>query len=152
MIKKLLLAILIMMPASGLLAQDNPSFDKALSDSLGGDDYGMKQYVLVILKTGTNKTEDKNLRDSLFRGHMNNINKLASEGKLVVAGPLMKNEKGYRGIFIINVPSIAEAEKLVLTDPAVQAKIFEMELYLWYGSAALPKYLDFHSRIEKKKP
>src|SRR5690349_107148 len=72
---------------------DNSKYDKALAESLGGDDYGMKRYVFVILKTGDNKTADKETTDSLFKGHMANINRLAQNGKLVVAGPLAKNEK-----------------------------------------------------------
>ena len=31
-------------------AQSNSKFNKALADSLGADEYGMKKYVLVILK------------------------------------------------------------------------------------------------------
>lgn len=33
----------------------NSNYNKALADSSGADDYGMKMYVLVILKSGTNK-------------------------------------------------------------------------------------------------
>lgn len=130
----------------------NPKYDKALADSLGGDEYGMKQYVLVILKTGTYKTDNKDTVNFLFRGHMANIEKLATEGKLVVAGPLMKNEKSYRGIFIFNAKTIEEATTLLSTDPAIKAKLLDAELYLWYGSAALPVYLESHEKIEKKKP
>jgi hypothetical protein len=32
----------------------NTKYDKALAEKLGGDDYGMKSYFLVILKTGSN--------------------------------------------------------------------------------------------------
>jgi len=130
---------------------ENPKYDKALADSLGGDEYGMKPYVLVILKSGTNKTADKATVDSLFNGHMANINRLVGEGLLVVAGPLQKNEKSYRGIFILNVKTIDEANKLVRTDPAIQAKLLDTELYVWYGSAALPLYLKSHELVEKKK-
>lgn len=129
---------------------DNSNYDKLLADSLGGDDYGMKQYVLVILKTGTATINDKSVTDSLFRGHMKNINRLAKEGKLVVAGPLQKNEKSYRGIFILNVKTIEEAKELLQTDPAVKADLLGSELYGWYGSAALPMYLNYHDRVEKK--
>lgn len=124
-------------------------YDEKLAKSLGADDYGMKKYVLAILKSGENKTTDKKITDSLFRGHMDNIIRLSNEGKLTVAGPLGKNDKGYRGIFIFNVATIEEARALVATDPAVQAKVFEIELYQWYGSAALPVYLDTHKKIEK---
>lgn len=118
---------------------------------MGGDEYGMKQYVLVILKTGTSTVKDKSITDSLFRGHMQNINALAKAGKLVVAGPLQKNEKAYRGIFILNVKSIAEAKALLDTDPAIRAKLLDSELFGWHGSAALPMYLDFHDKVEKRK-
>lgn len=54
----------------------NPHYDKALAEKLGGDDYGMKSYFLVMLKTGVNKTTDKELINGSFKGHMNNINRL----------------------------------------------------------------------------
>src|SRR5215217_6529918 len=91
----------------------NLKYDKALADSLGADEYGMKMYVLVILKSGTNKIEDKSRLDNLFSGHMQNIKRLAKEGKLVVAGPLEENAKTYRGIFILNVKTIEEAKALL---------------------------------------
>ncbi|WP_276498246.1 YciI family protein [Pontibacter litorisediminis] len=130
----------------------NPSYDKALADSLGADAYGMKQYVLAILKTGSNTTTDKEKLNAYFRGHMENIGKLAKEGKLIVAGPLGKNDKNYRGIFILDAKTVEEARKMVETDPAVAAKVFDVELYPWYGSAALPVYLETHSKIEQQKP
>lgn len=131
-------------------SQSNPKYDKALADSLGADDYGMKMYVLVILKTGPAKIEKKETVDSLFAGHMANIGKLASEGKLVVAGPLGKNDKNYRGIFILNVKTFEEAKLLLEGDPAVKEKLLEAELFNWYGSAALPKYLEYHEKVGKK--
>lgn len=134
-----------------LMAQkDNPNYNKALADSLGSDDYGMKMYVLVLLKTGPSSF-DKKTTDSLFAGHMANIGRLADEGKLVVAGPLKKNDKNYRGIFIFNVKTIEEAAQLLLTDPAVKEKVLDAELYQWYGSAALPMYLPYHTRVGKKE-
>lgn len=151
---KHLLALLILC-CFGFSAQaqsSNPNYNKALADSLGADAYGMKQYVLVILKTGTNTTTDKEKLNAYFRGHMENIGRLAKEGKLVVAGPLGKNERNYRGIFILDAKTVEEAQKMVETDPAVKAKVFEVELYPWYGSAALPVYLETHSKIEKEKP
>lgn len=130
---------------------ENAKYDKVLAESLGGDEYGMKMYVLAILKTGTNKIENKETLNELFKGHMDNINRLATEGKLIVAGPLKKNDKNYRGIFILNVKTIEEANALLLTDPAIKEKLFEVEVFEWYGSAALPEYLKIHEKIEKKK-
>lgn len=121
-----------------------------MADSLGADDYGMKMYVFVILKTGP-VSVDKAITDSLFRGHMENIGRLAASGKLLVAGPMKKNNKNYRGIFILNAANIEEAEELLETDPAVKAKLLDAELFQWYGSAALAKYLPYHDLVQKKK-
>lgn len=130
----------------------NPKYDSTLAKSLGADDYGMKSYTLVILKTGTNKTTDKAVLDRCFRGHFENINKLVEQKKLIVAGPLGKNEKTYRGIFILNAANFEEANEMLKGDPTIAEKILEAELYNWYGSAALPVYLDASDKIWKAKP
>jgi uncharacterized protein YciI len=111
----------------------------------------MKSYVLVILKTGPadSRITEKNLRDSLFKGHFSNMKALADAGKLVVAGPIGKNDKTYRGIFIFNVPTVEEAMKLAETDPAIKAGIFDVDLFPWYGSAALPMYLYYTDKVAK---
>jgi uncharacterized protein YciI len=148
---RLLVFLLVSVCLSASGQTENPRYDTLLADSLGGDDYGMKTYIFVILKTGPNKIEDKKVLDSLFKGHMENIGRLASNGQLIVAGPLGKNDKTYRGIFILNVKSIEEANALLETDPTIKNKVLEAEIYKWYGSAALPTYLPYHEKIEKKK-
>ncbi|WP_395627450.1 YciI family protein [Daejeonella sp.] len=131
----------------------NPNYEKTLAKKLGGDDYGMKSYFLVILKTGTNTTTDKERIAESFRGHMDNINRLAKEGKLVVAGPLGENENKYRGIFILNnLKSLEEAKELLQTDLAIKNRLLDYEIFTWYGSAALPEYLPFIDKIWRSKP
>lgn len=151
-LKKITLLALVLFLSQHMMAQkDNPAYDKALADSLGGDDYGMKQYTLVILKTGPAKIESKEIVDSLFKGHMQNIQRMAAAGKLMVAGPIKKNDKAYRGIFILNVKTPEEANELLAKDPAIKEKLLEAELFQWFGSSALPMYLPFHNKVEKKK-
>lgn len=131
----------------------NPRFDKDLAEKLGADDYGMKSYYLVILKTGTNKTDDKNLINDSFNGHMENINRMVEEKKLVVAGPLAKNELNYRGIFIFhNISTISELTDLLQTDLAIKNGFLHYEILSWYGSAALPEYLPVSEKIWKINP
>ncbi len=131
----------------------NPNYDKALAEKLGGDDYGMKSYFLIILKTGTNITADKESINQSFKGHLENIHKLVKENKLIVAGPLGKNENNYRGIFILNnIHSIEDAKELLLTDPAIKNGLLDYEIFTWYGSAALPEYLPISDKIWKLKP
>lgn len=131
----------------------NPKYDKTLADKLGGDDYGMKSYYLIILKTGTNTTTDKVLINESFKEHLTNINRLVEEGRLIVAGPMGKNESNYRGIFILNnLKSIDEAKELLQTDLAIQNGLLDYEIFTWYGSAAIPEYLPFSDKIWKLKP
>ena len=132
------------------LAQNKPVYDSILAKKLGADDYGMKHYVFCILKTGPSNITDKAKKDSLFAGHMKNINRLAEEGKLAVAGPFMKKDRQYRGIYIFNVATIKEAEELTMTDPAIKAGVFIVELTEWYGSASLMETPELHKKIQKK--
>lgn len=132
--------------------ETNPNYDAELAKKLGADEYGMKNYVLVILKTGENKTTDKQELNKLFRGHMENIQRLVKEGKLIVAGPFGENKLTWRGLFIFDVQTVEEARKLVQTDPAIKAKLFDVDLVPWYGSAALPAYLPASDKIWKANP
>lgn len=148
---KNILLLLFTLWFSSASAQEENSYDEKLANELGADEYGMKTYVFCILKTGSNTTATPEEQSKLFKGHMDNIIKLSNEGKLSVAGPFMKNDKNYRGIFIFNVSTLEEAKKLVESDPAVQAKIFEAELTLWYSSAALQEVGKIHQKIAKNK-
>jgi uncharacterized protein YciI len=144
-----LLAVILSVTAS-MAQKTNPNYDSDLATKLGADDYGMKKYIFVILKTGSNESKDKILKDSCFAGHFNNINRLVVERKLIVAGPIFKNEKSYRGIFILDVSTLEEANIILETDPAIKAKFLEPEVYEWYGSAALPEYLEASDKVWKE--
>jgi uncharacterized protein len=149
--KSLILFFLLTLCAITSMAQ-NTSYDSLLARQLGADDYGMKQYRLVLLKTGPFVPPRQSLKDSLFRGHMENINRLAKAGKLIVAGPMQKNDRSYRGLFIIDSKTEEEAKEMLRADPAIAAGVFDYELFGWYGSAALGTYLENHERISKIKP
>ncbi|MHA6696878.1 YciI family protein [Chryseobacterium sp. A301] len=133
----------------------NPNFDQKLADSLGADDYGMKSYILVILKTGPKDKEltDPVQRAELFKGHFANINALADSGKLVIAGPFSTaNTRKYRGIFLLNCKTEEEAKELLKGDPTLSEGIFEAEILPWYGSAAIGTHLKIHKKIAKQNP
>lgn len=128
------------------------AYDADLAKRLGADERGMKMYVLCILKTGPKDAEIQgDARKEIFAGHFANIGKLADEGKLAVAGPFGKNDRAYRGLYIFNVATIEEAEKLVMLDPAVKAGVFVPDLTPWYGTAAMMVVSDTHKKIEKPK-
>ena len=128
-------------------------YDAELAKKLGGNHNGMKSYVLCILKTGPKDAAVQGKeRDDIFAGHMANIGRLVEEGKLAVAGPFGKNDKNYRGLYVFNVTTVEEAEKLVISDPAVKSGVLVAEMTPWYASASLMATPDIHKRIMKPKP
>lgn len=141
-----------MLAISSFCQNANKSYDAGLATALNADDYGMKNYTLVILKTGTNTNTNKAYRDSCFAGHFSNMQHMTEIGKLVVAGPIGKNKMNYRGIFILNATDSSEVNKLLMADPTISEGILIAEPFPWYGSAALSSYLDEADKIWKTKP
>lgn len=130
---------------------DRPAFDAALAAKVGADERGMRKFVLVVLKTGPTRVPDGPERQAMFRGHFDNMTRLSEAGKLVLAGPL-DGVDGWRGLFIFAVEEIAEAEKLVATDPVIQQGEMVAEYHAWYGSAALMEIPGLHARIARQDP
>lgn len=151
-------ALLLCSIAALGLAADEPkpapsAYDPELASRLGADERGMRKYVLCILKTGpADAAVQGKERQEVFAGHFANINKLADEGKLSVAGPFGKNDRSYRGLYIFNVATVEEAEALVVLDPAVRKGVFVYELTPWYGPAAMMVVNETHKKLEKPKP
>lgn len=157
MSKKMLMVLcgsllLAMQPAVAQTKTAEPAaqYDAALAQSLGADERGMRPYVFVILKTGPKNIEDKAERAKIFEGHFANMGRLASEKKLVFAGPL-DGKEGRRGIFVIATPDIEEAKRYVATDPVIISGLMEAEYHKLYGSAGLMMVNDVHNKIQKKQ-
>ena len=144
-----LILFLVSIVGSMMLFAQNENYDPALAEKLGADEHGMRSYQFVLLTSGPARDLSKEVRDSLFTGHMQNIKRLADEGKLVVAGPFGKNDR-YRGLFIFTTNTKEETESLLLTDPAINGGAFAYEIYPWYGSAALVEVVNIHERISRK--
>jgi uncharacterized protein YciI len=149
--KSFILYVMCLLSFMSVKAQSaDATYDSVLAKKLHADDYGMKSYVLVLLKSGSKTAVDKATEDSIFHGHLNNIGRLAQNGDLVVAGPFGEN-KLYCGLFILNVTNFKEAQKLLSTDPAIKANLLEPEMYMWYGSASLQELLPIHKKIQRLK-
>lgn len=154
--KLLFAALTAAMFVCGVSAQDvkkdppkpRPGFDAALAKKVGADKYGMRNYVIAFLRTGPTKIEDKAEVSKLFAGHLANMNRLAGEGKLAVAGPFSK-DPDFRGMFILAVETIEEAKALVDTDPAVKSGMLQADYHKWWGSAALMEVNGIHDKVQE---
>ena len=113
------------------------------------DEMGMKPYVFALLQTGD--TILGSVLSDLFAGHMANIERLAEEGKLVVAGPFYdvpRAPRSWRGVFVLNTSDTAEARGWVDQDPAVKAGVFDVVLAPWYSSGALQAVQGLHQDLQ----
>jgi uncharacterized protein len=122
--KKLILSAFFFLSASILFAQQTDTTTKKPIEEI-------RKYWFVLLKTGPNRNQDSATAATLQKEHLANINRLYYEGIIKVAGPF--GEKGdWRGIFIMDVATKEEAEKLLQTDPMVAAGRLAYEIKPWY--------------------
>src|SRR5436305_7795510 len=81
------------------------NYDSVLAKKVGADEYGMKTYVMALLRSGNVTIKDSAERSRVQLAHLKNIQRLAAEGKLIVAGPFL-DDQHLRGIFIFNVSTV----------------------------------------------
>ncbi len=139
--------------ASTSAAADPPAtkYDAELAARVGADEYGMRQYVLVILKTGPKPMPAGEERKKMFQGHMANMERLADAGKLVLGGPFDGTD-GWRGLFVFAVPDIETAKQLTATDPVIVNGEMVAEYHKYFGSASLMLINEWHKKITKPEP
>jgi uncharacterized protein YciI len=127
------------------------TYDAELAARLGADERGMRQYVLVILKTGPTPVTDPEARKAMFAGHFANMTRLSEAGKLVLAGPL-DGVDGWRGLFVYAVTEIDEAEQLTATDPVIIEGEMVAEYHQWYGTAGVMMLPEIHASLARSAP
>ncbi|HKE03226.1 MAG TPA: YciI family protein [Blastocatellia bacterium] len=90
----------------------------------------MKKYHLAILKRGPQTTQPSAESQKIQLEHLWNTRRLMNEGKMLAAGPFMK-DGDLRGIFVFNTESAEEAKAWAETDPAVKAGWMIVEVHPW---------------------
>ena len=147
-----ILAALLFGGLASMSALANPpaiKYDPELAARVGANEHGMRQYVLVILKTGPKPVPAGEERNKMFQGHMANMERLANEGKLVLAGPFDGTD-GWRGMFVFAVPDIEAAKLLTATDPVIVNGEMVAEYHQYFGSAALMLINETHKKLVKE--
>lgn len=135
----------------GLAAAEPPqaaAYDAELAAKLGADAMGMRRYVLVVLKSGPTPVTGPEARKAMFAGHFANMDRLAAEGKLALAGPFVPSDSGWRGVFVFAVEDVEEARALTATDPVIIQGEMVAEYHPWYASAALMTVGETHRRLQ----
>lgn len=101
----------------------------------------MTTYYMAFLRRSPKWTPGGAGVAELQRAHMANIQRLSKEGKMVLAGPFLEQTGpgSLAGLFVLQASSLAEAQQLVATDPAVQAGRFTFEIVPWMGPKVLAR-------------
>jgi uncharacterized protein YciI len=110
------------------------------------------EYVLVLLKTGMNTSPSKEESQKILAGHFANMQRLANEKKLLVAGPFAtpKRDPDLRGLFVIDEVAVNAAELLASSDPTIVSGIMRLESHPMRTDAPLRAYLDHELAIEEQ--
>lgn len=85
---------------------------------------------LVYLVTGPRSaSHTPEEKQQIFAGHMANMQRLAAERKLLIAGPFgQPRDKSWRGILVLDAATPEEARGLASTDPGVISEEFSIEV------------------------
>lgn len=112
-----------------------------------------KTYTLVYLKTGPQSGQLPEAEaKTAFEGHFANMNRLAEERKLLVAGPFgdQRHDVDLRGLFVLDTAKDEEARAWAGTDPTVKAGVFLLDYHRLTTDAGFAAALDRHFAREAK--
>ena len=99
----------------------------------GDTTFIMKRYVFMMLDSGEVKSKDSTEAAHFQQLHMAHLNKLAENGKLILAGPFEGGGE-HRGLLIFDVETVEEALKLEGEDPSVKSGRLKMNAFYWWGA------------------
>ena len=111
--------------------------DQTLHDE--AEQMGMQVVYLGLLRKGPVWSSEETVeRAAIQAAHLANIDAMVEKGWLALVGP-MGDDGDLRGIYIFKARSLAEAEAMAASDPAIQAWRLICELHPWWvGKDALP--------------
>ena len=104
---------------------------------VGPGGYEMTTYYVGFLYRGPSWSPGETPESKTIQeGHLANIQRLAKEGKLLLAGPFT-DDGDLRGMFVFQAASLDEAKALCDTDPAVKAGRLRVELHPWFSAKGI---------------
>jgi uncharacterized protein len=95
----------------------------------------LSTYYICLLRKGPKWTSEETPElEEMQAQHMAHISSLVASGAKIAAGPV-DDESDIRGFSIFRTATLAKAQALAESDPAVQAGRFIVELHAWHTPA-----------------
>lgn len=141
-------------PLTGLLAALSPVLLAACSASPDRTPApaSERDYVFVFIKTGPATGLTPEAQREAFAGHFSNMERLADEGELLIAGPFMDpRAPDHRGLFVIDEPTVEAGMVHAATDPTTVAGIFVLEGRLFTTDAPLTRLPGLEKEDEARR-
>jgi uncharacterized protein YciI len=125
------LAVAALLAGLGAAAQTPSEAPKTV---IGPGGFEMTTYYVGFLYRGPKWTAEQTPEtEALQKAHLDNIQKMAQAGKLLVAGPFTDGGD-LRGLYVFRVATMEEAQALAATDPAVKAGRLRLEFHPWFAA------------------
>jgi uncharacterized protein YciI len=121
--------------------------DRADPTALGAGTETSNQadYVFVYLRAGLESAHENGIDpETLQVRHIANIQKLAEEHSLLVAGPFREGspDPDLRGLFVLDVADVERAKDILQTDPAVASGALVPIVLRWRATKSLRQVLE----------
>lgn len=97
----------------------------------------MQQYFIAFLKSGPNRSQNKEEKEELQKQHLAHLGRMYEEGYADISGPF-GDDGDIRGITIYNTPTLAIADSLANMDPMVKAGRLVIEIHPWWAAKGFP--------------
>ena len=97
----------------------------------------MQQYFIAFLKSGPNRSQNKEEADSLQSLHLAHLGRMYKEGYADISGPF-GDDGEIRGITIYNTPTREMADSLANMDPMVKSGRLIIEIHPWWAAKGFP--------------
>lgn len=97
----------------------------------------MQQYFIAFLKSGPNRSQNKEETEELQKQHLAHLGRMYEEGYADISGPF-GDDGDIRGITIYNTPTLAIADSLANMDPMVKAGRLVIEIHPWWAAKGFP--------------
>ena len=156
--KKLLILMVLLCAVVPLPAQDHKQQPQAPKPDPAAK---LLQFQMALLKRGPKPMPPNWQASPLRRRHVAYLQGLITSGKAMIAGPI-QGDPELRGVIIFRTNSADEARSLIMSDPAVLAEFFAVELHPWWSEDVMKKttttdtlmtaYLAFLVRGDKWTP
>ncbi len=116
-----------------------------------GDQYGMTQYSICMLRPGKQRLMRIEEFNAIENAHLSYLKSLADSGIIVLTG-FYTSVKNPNSLVIFTSSDTAYAKEVMLKSPKIAKQLLIPEYATWYGPVALTKLHQIHQKITAPLP